>query len=488
MKKLYQSLLLSLFLLLPLSQYATIHEVLSYYDGGTLSFRDAVSIASPCDTILFPAGMSGGTIRFNSEVGIPVSLTILGPAGGYINFVALAPSIRLLNYTGGAFPSGIGPSPVCCNVIKRIRFYNGSPSGNGGAIYTPGPIKIDSCHFINNQAINGGAIAYYETSLGLGLCSMQINDCVFGGNQASQNGGAINVDGGRLSVSESGITNNNAQEQGGGIWYRNTFLSTSRLITNQVSLLANTANQGGAIYHESSAFSAGPASLNALAMAYNEAQEDGGGIYNEAGKIIIKNSPDIHTNKSLHRSGGAIYSKADLTVENSRLYKNEASQHGGGIYLGGLLPTLRLTQTELNENEASLNGGALFLNSDQAVAFINQSEFWANQARNHGGAIYHSAQRLNVDSSRFESNESHVHGGAIYWDGFAQATLDIKQTTLLINRALQGKGGAINMERAGLLELAESTFDRNQAAMEGGGIAAYGDGGTIYWGGFSANL
>ncbi|MEM6344942.1 MAG: choice-of-anchor Q domain-containing protein, partial [Bacteroidota bacterium] len=124
----------------------------------------------------------------------------------------------------------------------------------------------------------------------------------------------------------------------------------------------------------------------------------------------------------------------------------------------------------------------------QAVAFINQSEFWANQARNHGGAIYHSAQRLNVDSSRFESNESHVHGGAIYWDGFAQAILDIKRTTLLNNRALQGKGGAINMQRAGLLELAESTFDRNQAAMEGGGIAAYGDGGTIYWGGFSANL
>ncbi|MEL7530050.1 MAG: choice-of-anchor Q domain-containing protein [Bacteroidota bacterium] len=488
MKKLYQSLFISLFLLLPLSHYATIHEVYSYYDGGTLSFRDAVSIAEPCDTIRFQASMSGGNVFFYSEVNIPVSLTILGPAGGHINFIAAAPSIRLLNYLGGAFGGGSFPSPFCCNVIKRVRFLNGNPSGNGGAIYTPGPIKIDSCQFINNQAQNGGAIAYVDLGTGGGLCGMQIRNSVFSANQASQDGGAVLVDGGILSLGESGFINNQAAVQGGAVWYRNLYFNSNRLTALQVSMLHNTAHQGGAIYHENKAYLSSTASLNALAMAFNESYLEGGGIYNQEGKMYVHNSPDIHTNQSLNTSGGAIYSKDDLTIHNSRLYQNEARLDGGAVYVAGVKPHFALTASELSANLAQEQGGAIFLNSDQTTASIIGSELIANQAAYEGGAIYHSALLLEIDSSHFEANECFIAGGAIYWDGYANASLNITQTSLRTNAAIQGKGGAIYMDKAGVFVIAETTFDRNKAAAEGGAIAASGTGGSSFWGGFGGQL
>ncbi|MDX1457785.1 MAG: choice-of-anchor Q domain-containing protein, partial [Marinobacter sp.] len=152
------------------------------------------------------------------------------------------------------------------------------------------------------------------------------------------------------------------------------------------------------------------------------------------------------------------------------------------------------------DNDSGVAGGALSLvgEAGAGVSTISGSVFRSNQARNYGGAIFQSSgDRFEVEDTLFEDNQvfaaaneygggasAEAHGGAVTVD---RSTEVIIQRSEFLNNSATNYGGALYVGRSGrggTVEIADSTFEGNQAKISslegtlalGGGI--YADGPT----------
>ncbi len=127
----------------------------------------------------------------------------------------------------------------------------------GGGIYNDGAGRgnsstpsIANCTFINNSSRDGGAV--YNNGIS-GKANATFTDCVFAGNQADFDGGAIFNDG----------------RKGGQ--------SNSTFINCEIS--GNSANYGGGVINYAGAGESSPVFQNCL-FSNNQAKVRGGGMYN----------------------------------------------------------------------------------------------------------------------------------------------------------------------------------------------------------------
>lgn len=162
---------------------------------------------------------------------------------------------------------------------------------------------------------------------------------VTGGNSVvlaanNGNGGGIFVNGfAALEVFNSRITNNQAQNIGGGIVNQGTTTLTNSTVSN------NRAIDGGGL------FNTGETALTSSTISGNQAKrldpfaEDvgiGGGIFNQLGRVISRNST-ISGNQADSRGGGIANSSGIVNLINSTVSGNRADflptdGIGGGIH------------------------------------------------------------------------------------------------------------------------------------------------------------
>lgn len=94
----------------------------------------------------------------------------------------------------------------------NIRIVNGATMENGGAVRLNDPLEVlfESCDFIGNYAVNGGAVTV-KTSLPV---SIQFKKCNFGMNYADENGGAVYSVGATITFKETSFYLNYAKSGG----------------------------------------------------------------------------------------------------------------------------------------------------------------------------------------------------------------------------------------------------------------------------------
>ncbi len=302
--------------------------------------------------------------------------------------------------------------------LDTVSFYNNAAnlndhSGCGGAIFFAGDLlSISNAEFSHNTAYRGGAVCTIRdqagpasrttiknnTTFSLNWASHQggalymvntqaaIDDATFSFNQttldSSGGGGAIYVESGTFSISDSQLVNNSTigQSTSGGAIYFNTDLDVeSQLIHNTLfddneagrggalylkegplrivnsTLQNNSATNGGALYGGNNACVVGRKSgcqagrdpnlvnllLDRVSVLHNEA-EDGGGLHlTNPHRVGIINST-VSGNNSLEHGGG-IYVATALYLHNVTVAENTAnanrsnSGYGGGIYVANLL-------------------------------------------------------------------------------------------------------------------------------------------------------
>ena len=386
-------------------------------------------------------------------------------------------------------------------VLKYIKFINGKSTSSGAAINAQSNLTIDNCQFINNSAQDGGALHlvghiyhvirhndptwksynetyyydewyheyevynYYEPEWGYSYYypygssyetyyyddyssdlyigetfKYSISNCYFAGNNATRNGGAINMAYGNITPTIINcIFENNVAKDGGAIY------SPRNILLNDSSFKNNSAtNEGGAIYLANIAshyFSHGYYSyrykysgiLNNCDFTDNSATKNGGAIRGYFDKMYYSkftsnkadNGGAVHgsgtiyysnfTKNTANNTGGATYS---VSLENCNLINNTASRGGAGY--GGTIKYCTFTDNKATDGGALLsssvsysvftsniadNGGALYSGS------ASYSNFTSNKADN-GGAIYGSS----ANYCNFNSNEAD-HGGAVYCTG-----------------------------------------------------------------------
>ncbi len=180
--------------------------------------------------------------------------------------------------------------------------------------------------------------------------------------------------------------------------------------------------------------------------------------------IIIQNLTFTQGYSTAGWYGGAIYNRANLTIENCNFTNNLAANHGGAIFNIGNCIVL---SSVFYNNTANSRGGAI---QNQGNLTVNDSTFFGNTAVVQGGAIVNWVLNLNINNSTFINNSAGLDAGAIYnYVGILNVTESFFQgNSALSTGASNGLGGAIFNRDTTTIN--SSTFIENHAVNRGGAI------------------
>ncbi len=235
-------------------------------DSGPGTLREAISIATGGDEIVFSPALASATITLQTDqLSIDRDLTIDGSA---------APGIEISgNDAFRIFRIDFGVTAD----LKNLRITHGFSSDfdGGGAIDNLGTVRLDDCTVSDNSAVFGGAIDSDGT--------VELNRCQIVNNTASDSGGGIYNFGGTLTITDSSLIGNQTGESGGGINNEGGTVT----VTNS-SIASNTADsQGGGI--QSTSLGA-QVTLTHATVAGNMAGTLGGGIQISGGTLHLENT------------------------------------------------------------------------------------------------------------------------------------------------------------------------------------------------------
>lgn len=182
-------------------------------------------------------------------------------------------------------------------------------------------------------------------------------------------------------------------------------------------------------------------------------------------------------------TGGAIFTRSDLTVVRSRIVGNESTTGGAGIS-AFLAATVTVRRTTITRNSGTGRGGGIFFDGDRLR--VVASTIAANRAgcdapcavlsALQGGGIY-SGSAATIIRSTISGNSANDHGGGVMNDDELTAV----NSTIAGNRT-ERSGGGIYGAPGTLTRLNAVTIARNRADADnsdpdsGGGI--YADGGS----------
>jgi predicted outer membrane repeat protein len=368
-------------------------------------------------------------------------------SGSAVARINLSAALALSETDGPEVVDGPGASAVIINTsgysqvfvvdsgvtaaLDGLSIYNGE--GNlGGCIDNAGALTVTNCQLVDGIAVNGGGI--YNAGV-LTISKSGISGC------STQDGDGAGIDNvGTLSAGGCTFSSDKAQGdaqgggEGGGIYVQGGVVTLTNCTVGDCSA---TAGGGGV-------FSAGTLNLVNTSVYQNEAlsDSDGGGLYNDGGKVTASGSSDFEYNTA-GGNGGAIYNQSGTVATNEcNVEDNFVTQlgDGSGIFNAGVLT---LTNTTLTNNGST-----------------NSDDYYTDQ----GGGIFNSGN-VTIDGGSLTGNKAD-DGGNIENSGI----LTIESATIQNGEALTEDGGGIRNASGGTLSLSGSTIAANNAEDSGGGI------------------
>jgi hypothetical protein len=338
-----------------------------------------------------------------------------------------------------------------------------SPDEDGGAVrITGGQVTIVGSSLVSNTA-NGGGRGGGIYNAGGGELSV-IASTISGNTAASGGGAGIYNGGGELTISGSNVSGNSTASNGngGGIYNSNGPLS----ITDS-TLSGNTANSsGGAIFS-----SAGSFVTIIRGMLTGNSAADGGAIYRNAGGSMSIIDTTLSGNTA--GIGGAIYNvhAGSVSINGSTLAENSAG-YGGGVYnvSGG---QVTITDGTISGNTATAEGGGIH-NRGAASRFELIRTTVSDSSADYGAGVYNAnGGTTKIVASTLSDNTANSDGGGVYNSGTG-SSIEIVDGTLVANSA--GYGGGIFNASSGHTSITDSTLSDNSANFGGGGIFNSGSG------------
>ncbi len=364
--------------------------------------------------------------------------------------------------------------------IRNLRIINGLSKTEGGAIYDSSlsNLAIINSTFANNIAERGGAI-FAQSNLsviGSNFTDNEVKDFsatqdTQGGaictnsselfiensrfiNNTALNGGAIHHENGTTTINDSYFKANNATIYGGGVLYTNMDVN----ITNSTFLDNEALRYGGAIF----AYEEAKICIRDSTFTNNTSYHYGGAV-SAAVLLDISNSTFSQNNATDH--GGAISVWGEVQINNSRFIDNLGDV--GVVFIYCQTSKANIISSEFLGNTVN-QYGALYVTSN---VFIRNSTFVNNTALKDNGGVVLSFQNLTVENSTFINNYASGAGGALYNAG---EDLIVKNSTFINNSVGEGDitsycgGGAI--ANYGLNLSVDDSIFVNNSAIRGGAI------------------
>lgn len=369
-------------------------------DSGSGSLREDIAAAASGDTIVFAAGLSGGTITLTTaELTINKNLTVTGPGANLLKVARSTesgtPAFRIFNITGGTV--AISGLTMTGGVVfgGADSLGQGAPS-QGGGIRNAGTLTLKNCVVTQNRALGGVGFPISGTGEGGGLFNagiLNLTGCTLNGNQAVGGGGVNNgrggtAEGGGLcnqgtatltnctfssNVSSGGASNfgSTGDAKGGGVSNRGTATLTNCTLSAN-SALGGPGSCGGAafgggfyqIFASQNSFG-----QNSVAKVLNTIIAG-----NSVGSPSLVSGVDVagamtsQGHNLIGRTDGSIgWLASDLTGTNSAPLFPQLDSLANN---GGPTPTMALQPTSpaVDAGDDSVTGAPLSLTTDQRGA------------------------------------------------------------------------------------------------------------------------
>jgi len=212
-------------------------------DAGAGSLRDQIAAATAGDTIVFDAGVAGGTVVLTSgQLDVDKSLTIDGTPGTTVarSGAGGTPSFRIFDVSGAG----------TVVTLTRLTISGADSASDGGGILNRrgATLTVTDCVLSGNAAggNGGGGIA--------NLGTLTVDRTTFAGNAgAFTGGGLLQIDGGSVTVANSTFTGNSAQQGAAvsnqGITVEATMSLVNCTVSGNCTVADNTGTSGGITTH-----------------------------------------------------------------------------------------------------------------------------------------------------------------------------------------------------------------------------------------------
>jgi CSLREA domain-containing protein len=313
-------------------------------DDGKISLREAIMAANTnaavfeapagsagLDTIRFAPDLAGKMINLNSELGpltVTESLTLVGLGA------------KQLTISGNTNSRIFDLAPADASqkykvTLTGVTLTNGFTDSDGGAaIHTASFTSTDSltirdCVLSHNQTANNSANDNDGGALRMDAGNLTIQNSTFSDNIAGGEGGAIRAHVDNLTIQDSTFSANTSNGQAGAM-----VLGTSkagRFAIERATFEQNQAGSGGggALWIDD-----GVGTISQCTFSKNTAGGEGGAIHIDEGPNVTIQNTTISANTSYgaEKGGGGISNLGDLMLRNVTITGNRAkNSRGGGI-------------------------------------------------------------------------------------------------------------------------------------------------------------
>lgn len=296
-----------------------------------------------------------------------------------------------------------------------------------------------------NRAEDGGA--FYNTSTGglVRITGDDAAPVVIRDNSARVRGGAFRTTGDtEVHLTHVEITANTADIQRGGGFYADGALvvGTHVDLTDNIAGSAGRSGdeQGGGFWLDGY----GKVELTDSTVTGNHTEVNGGGFYSQHGTVTLTRT--LVEDNTAFNSGGGGFLEADarLVAVDASISRNLARDHGGGFWASGDA-AVEATRTHLDGNlagyeldgvtrrAADLRGGG-FNVRDRVKVTLSDSTVDGNVAAQYAGAGYVGGESfVTLLGTTIAENLSGHHGGGFFVE--SSGRLDLENSTLSGNRA-----------------------------------------------------
>lgn len=254
--------------------------------------------------------------------------------------------------------------------INGFTLSDGNPGDAGGSILASGgSVVAEGITFKNNKGTTGGAIEA-EKDQANNEPSVSIKSSTFDNNEGTGGGGAINAKAGAFIVEGTTFKNNKAPNGDGGA------LASVTDITIKTSVFeSNSAptGSGGAVSIDGKKLTMSDTTLKS-----NEAQ-NGGAVGVKEGEADLQ-TITVESNTATSEGGAILVDKSDVTIASSNIKENNGA-NGGGIKTKNMNgKRLEANSNTFNGNKGTSGGGAFHF-EDEAGADITifESSFLNNK-------------------------------------------------------------------------------------------------------------
>ena len=263
--------------------------------------------------------------------------------------------------------------PVTSHASIRGFTITGGSKGKGAGIRLKENANptIVSCIISNNNATEDGGGVWCENA------SPEFRNCTFVDNQAEDDGGGVFCkDGGTPRFSSCYFTVNLAKDNGGGLCFKDSSTGT----VSSCTIAGNTAyDHGGGIYCKQ----ASP-SIESCLVSDNTAI-DGGGIGCNSSQVSVVGCQII--DNWAHVDGGGFRAKDSQPILRSTIIaRNRAFGHGGGVQAKGFPTVFSIENCTIADNQSSLSGGGLSA-TDSASVTNKNTILWGNSPQQLSGTV-----------------------------------------------------------------------------------------------------